>query len=230
MPRTRLTQEARKAKTRAALVDAATRLFARRGLEATSLDEVALAAGYTKGAIYANFPNKRALIDAVVERHVVQLDPDPLLRADLPFGERLALMGRTVAQLIASLPKEMVLLDLEYSLAVLRNPRNRTRVVTARDEEFAKVPAQLDALNLAQGVESPFTTPELFFVMAMLVRALARALAEQPGALDAAGIERLFRLLSGEELAQPARKGSRARSARRPVRDQAPQISRANRK
>ena len=86
MPRTRLTQQARKAKTREAIVAAATRRFALRGVEATSLDDVAEAAGFTKGAIYANFPNKRALVDAVIERNIVQIDPALLVRPDLSFG------------------------------------------------------------------------------------------------------------------------------------------------
>jgi AcrR family transcriptional regulator len=50
--RTRLTQEERKARTREAILAAAVRLFARQGVEATSLDQIAEAAGYTKGAIY----------------------------------------------------------------------------------------------------------------------------------------------------------------------------------
>jgi AcrR family transcriptional regulator len=86
MPRTRLTQSARKAKTREAIVAAATRRFALRGVEATSLDDVAEAAGFTKGAIYANFPNKRALVEAVIERNIVQIDPALLVRPDLPLA------------------------------------------------------------------------------------------------------------------------------------------------
>src|SRR6476620_8456618 len=81
MPRTRLTQQARKAKTREAIVAAATRRFALRGVDATSLDDIAEAAGFTKGAIYANFPNKRALVEAVIERNIVQIDPEYSLSA-----------------------------------------------------------------------------------------------------------------------------------------------------
>src|SRR4030095_3258352 len=125
MPRTRLTQQARKAKTREAIVAAATRRFALRGGEPTSLDDVAEAAGFTKGAIYANFPNKRALVDAVIERNIVQIDPALLVRCDLSLGGRLTLIGREVAELTRSVPRETVLLDLEYSLAALRNPRER---------------------------------------------------------------------------------------------------------
>jgi AcrR family transcriptional regulator len=48
-------------RTRDALLRAAAKLFCRRGLEGTSIDEVAETAGYTKGAFYANFKSKEEL-------------------------------------------------------------------------------------------------------------------------------------------------------------------------
>jgi AcrR family transcriptional regulator len=48
-------------RTRDALLRAASRLFCSRGLEGTSIDEVAETAGYTKGAFYANFKSKEEL-------------------------------------------------------------------------------------------------------------------------------------------------------------------------
>ena len=51
---------------RRALLDAAAAVFARQGIEAASLDEVAAEAGFTKGAIYSNFDGKEGLIDALV--------------------------------------------------------------------------------------------------------------------------------------------------------------------
>src|SRR5690625_4226239 len=55
-------QEERRARTTTALLDAATRVFARQGVRAATVDDVARAAGYTKGAVYANFGNKDALV------------------------------------------------------------------------------------------------------------------------------------------------------------------------
>jgi len=48
----------RKAETRSLLVAAGLELFAERGFDIATLDEVALAAGFTKGAIYRHFPSK----------------------------------------------------------------------------------------------------------------------------------------------------------------------------
>jgi AcrR family transcriptional regulator len=66
----RLTREEKKARTRERLVDAAARVFARKGFVATSLDEVAEEAGLTKGAVYSNFQNKEELVRAVLEERL----------------------------------------------------------------------------------------------------------------------------------------------------------------
>ena len=59
-PRTRhrTPRQERRAQTRAALLDAAERLWAERGIRGASLDEIAAQAGLTKGAVYSNFAGK----------------------------------------------------------------------------------------------------------------------------------------------------------------------------
>ena len=64
----KLTRERRREMTRAALLDAALDVFAQRGFEGASLDEIAETAGFTRGAIYKNFANKEELFFAVIER------------------------------------------------------------------------------------------------------------------------------------------------------------------
>ena len=59
----------RKAETRTLLVEAGLRLFAERGLELTTLDDVAEAAGFTKGAIYRQFPSKGAFLLTLFEQY-----------------------------------------------------------------------------------------------------------------------------------------------------------------
>lgn len=54
--------------TRAQLLDAAERVFSERGVTNTSLNEIAVAAGVTRGALYHHFKNKLDLIDALLER------------------------------------------------------------------------------------------------------------------------------------------------------------------
>ena len=62
-------RERRKTETRALLVEAGLQLFAEQGLELGTLDSVAQAAGFTKGAIYRQFPSKGAFLLALFEQY-----------------------------------------------------------------------------------------------------------------------------------------------------------------
>jgi len=53
------------------LVEAGLQVFAERGVELASLDEVATSAGFTKGAIYRQFPSKGAFLLALFEQYAV---------------------------------------------------------------------------------------------------------------------------------------------------------------
>ncbi|OLM20447.1 MULTISPECIES: TetR/AcrR family transcriptional regulator [unclassified Pseudonocardia] len=52
------------------LLDAAAEVFAHRGFAAARLDEIAYAAGFTKGAVYSNFAGKHALLAELIEQRV----------------------------------------------------------------------------------------------------------------------------------------------------------------
>lgn len=67
--------------TRQALLTAGERLFAKRGLDGPSLDEICAAAGYTRGAFYVHFEDRDAFLEAVMERIGLPL-LDELLGAD----------------------------------------------------------------------------------------------------------------------------------------------------
>lgn len=77
--------------TRERLLDAAARMFCAKGVANTSLDDIARAAGVTRGAFYWHFRNKGELVDALLDRKKMPLDeawgsccpsndPDPLGR------------------------------------------------------------------------------------------------------------------------------------------------------
>jgi AcrR family transcriptional regulator len=78
----RLTRKEQQARTRSSLMRSAAKLFAERGLEQASIDDVAEAAGYTKGAFYANFRNKEELFLAMLDER---------------FAQRLAALDRILA-------------------------------------------------------------------------------------------------------------------------------------
>jgi AcrR family transcriptional regulator len=70
MPRGEFDRSGRRAQTRAALLEAAARVYARRGFAGATLEEVAAEAGFTKGAVYAHFGSKENLLLALVEEYL----------------------------------------------------------------------------------------------------------------------------------------------------------------
>ncbi len=70
MPRGEFDRTERRARTRAQLLDAAARVYARRGFDSATLDEVAEEAGFTKGAVYDHFGSKEKLLSALLGEHL----------------------------------------------------------------------------------------------------------------------------------------------------------------
>jgi AcrR family transcriptional regulator len=70
MPRGDYDRSGRRARTRAALLEAAARVYAERGVEGATLDAVAEQAGYTKGAVYDHFGSKESLLFALLDEHL----------------------------------------------------------------------------------------------------------------------------------------------------------------
>lgn len=68
----RMTRAEQQDRTRERVVTAADRLFAERGFHASSVGDIAEAAGYTKGAVYSNFASKEDVFFAVYERRAAQ--------------------------------------------------------------------------------------------------------------------------------------------------------------
>ena len=97
MPPQRLTRADRQAQTRQELLDAAARVFVKRGFTGSSVEEISAEAGYTRGAFYSNFRSKNELFvellhDRVYARYTEMTqeglrDRPPTLKET---GERLA--------------------------------------------------------------------------------------------------------------------------------------------
>jgi len=68
LKRKRLTRQEGRELTTQRLVEAAQALIARRGLDATSVEDIAEAAGYSRGAFYSNFKSKNDLFFEVLRQ------------------------------------------------------------------------------------------------------------------------------------------------------------------
>jgi AcrR family transcriptional regulator len=128
-----LTPDRRRENTRRALLDAAAGEFATNGFHGASLDAVAAAAGFTKGAVYSNFENKAdlflAVLDDRMERQTERLTVD-IVGEGTDDEARLARIQDTVADL--SWGDEWASLWLEFVLYAARNPDARARAVAFR--------------------------------------------------------------------------------------------------
>ena len=132
----RMTQERRRQRTRDLLLDAAQDVFGRRGFEGASLEEIAEAAGYTRGAIYKHFGSKEELFLAVNKRwnesflqtFVEGIDPStPIEELDL------ASLARQWHDMQYSNPHDFAL-GLEFNIFVLRHPETQEQVAKQRLE------------------------------------------------------------------------------------------------
>jgi AcrR family transcriptional regulator len=76
MKRKRKTQAERRHDTRERVLTAASRVFARRGFHATSLEAVAEEAGFSRGAVHYNFADKEQLFLELLDRRCAERAQD----------------------------------------------------------------------------------------------------------------------------------------------------------
>ncbi|MGK8507059.1 TetR/AcrR family transcriptional regulator [Nocardia asiatica] len=128
----RLSREESRRQTQDRLLDAAAELFAERGVNGTSVEQIAERAGYSRGAFYGNFADKHELTLELLTRRT-QRELDEVARLDHTSREPLREFNRARARHLG----EWLALRLELVLHILRNPQLRSRLaereITARN-------------------------------------------------------------------------------------------------
>lgn len=137
----RPTRRDRRAETRSRLLDAASTLFTRQGIQATTLEQIATAAGFTRGAVYSNYTDKDdlvvALLDRRVERSIAEVE-EVFEQDHDPAAFYAALLER--ARRRAAIAEQV--LWVEFWLYALRNRRVRPKLAArfaARRRAVARV-------------------------------------------------------------------------------------------
>jgi AcrR family transcriptional regulator len=119
MPDVKRTRADRAAASRAAVVAAASELFAERGYEGVRVQDVAARAGATTGTIYAHFRGREELLAAAVEAHVGEV----LLTVLGPDVNDVASLVASLGPHLAEDPDSVVSpLGLEALIALRRDP------------------------------------------------------------------------------------------------------------
>jgi len=154
VPVEKLTRERRRQQTRDVLVAAATEVFARRGFEGASLEEIAENAGFTRGAIYKNFDGKEDLFFAVTDRFNEQVieafrsvAPDSANTKEWDFSTLAEMWRASVDDF-----DDLFAIGKEYELYVLRNPDARERAAAHRRRQRDLVAAFINDVAERSGM------------------------------------------------------------------------------
>lgn len=162
-------REERKAETRAELVASAVKVFAERGFNAGSLEQIAREAGYSTGAIYWHFENKEQLFLAAFESYAttrVSELTEIYEQGSGPLPQRARAYADHWMARQAEDPTFMVI-ALEFLVHAWRNPELR--------EEFAR---RMAAVRLALGRFLEQETREAGVQLPMSAQETATALRE----------------------------------------------------
>ena len=120
----------RRAATRDRLVTAATQVFAQRGVQGASVEEICEAAGFTRGAFYSNFASRDELCLAMLEAQTdrsLAAARDALDSAQVEANTLDALVRRAIDVFLAGLESDpdVVLASMELRLYAAREPEFR---------------------------------------------------------------------------------------------------------
>jgi AcrR family transcriptional regulator len=179
------------------VLEAAAGVVAERGLAGASLDQVAAAAGFTKGAVYSNFASKDELFLALLEAHSarrVAAVEDALARArDVPEA-----LGAVAAELGRPDPGSQLLL-VEFWQRAVRDPEVRAAFVRSRRALRGRVADAAAAFLSAHPSRTadgrPWDPQELAVVLVALANGLALEDLPDPAAVPEGLVDRVLRKL-----------------------------------
>ena len=151
-----LTRKESQARTRARLLDSAARLAAERGLEGSSIEQLAEAAGHTRGAFHAHFESRDdlylALLDRWFDDYIAMFDR--ALAGDDAPDVRARRAGDQFTDLAQTDPEGQRLF-FEFAVYALRNDGFR-RELTRR---FESVRGRVAEVFRRRGEEYGVTSP-----------------------------------------------------------------------
>ena len=184
----RETRAERQARTRAELIAAATKVFARRGYEGATIEEIAEEAGYSHGAVYSNFEGKADLFLAVFDDYMAErvrelAETQFALPADAPWETR----ARALAdQWMERLDKDRgsVVLHTEFVVHASRSPELAKRFAESSAGTRLAVARYIDQYQEETGVELPLSADALALVLRSLGVGLAMESLVNPDVVD----------------------------------------------
>jgi AcrR family transcriptional regulator len=147
----RMTRAETQQQTREAIVAAADALFVERGFHASSVGDIAAAAGYTKGAVYSNFAAKEDVFFAVYERRAQRGvdEMERVLAAGAPEG--LEALSLAAARRRGTAEDGWLATFFEFWAHVVRRPPLRARFAEIHARAHAPIVAALERQGAPAG-------------------------------------------------------------------------------
>jgi AcrR family transcriptional regulator len=173
-PRKRLTRQESQARTRALLLEVATAEFLAHGYSATSLERVADAAGFSKGAVYGNFAGKEELCLAVLEKYFfaqLQKFITEFATGGESIEDRLAVLARWLEVALAD--EKWQLLALEFAVQTRHNQKIQEQLAQREAMMRTAVTALLTQQIRQLGVEPVLPPDQLAVVLVAVVGGIA---------------------------------------------------------
>jgi AcrR family transcriptional regulator len=183
MPIPRLSRVERARRTRLELLAAANRVFATKGFDRATVDDVAEAAGFTKGAIYSNFASKSDLMLALIqERIAVQSEAAAGVFAGASLEEVLRRLYREDSGPDVAGP-EWLMLVAEFVTYAMRDERARVALAAQYERARAISAAMIAEKYREAGMAPPFPPRDI----AILIEAIGVGVGIQ-ALIDPAGV------------------------------------------
>lgn len=183
-----LTPERRRQQTRQYLLEAAARVFEARGFYGASLDEVASAAGFTKGAVYSNFDGKDDLFLALLEQRYnedVAALRATLEASDVPPEDRLSdFVALLRGERGRGAWERWGLLYQEFCLYALRHPTAREKLVEFDQQMARAIASAIETGHMRRGAEPAAPAVRLARVVLAFNRGIGMMQALEPEAID----------------------------------------------
>lgn len=189
-PPRRLTRDEKRAETRTRLLDAGERVFVRRGLQGSSVEEIAAEAGFTRGAFYSNFSSKDDLVVELSRRHSEAL-VDRIRRASKREHASADEVLRDVFAALADDSRERwLVLTTEFTLHAIRDADARRTWAAQQRRVRDELVSVVDEAVSRQGLTLPIPT-DLFVraAIALAQGSMTQRLVE-PRSLAVGGLER----------------------------------------
>jgi AcrR family transcriptional regulator len=193
----RLTRSEKQEVTRKAILKSASALFARNGVEGTSMEEIARHAGLTQGAIYSNFKSKSDLWWAIADQISRTVRFEDVFTGNKPLRDELRDAGRLGARIVRGANKTELLLNQEFNVFLMRHPRARARGVAELRESAAEMGAKLEGIAAKRDEKLPMSGERLALVMSALADGLVQYATLDPSLLDEEFCGEAFALLAG---------------------------------